>query len=379
MAAEKNGKSLTMILVVIIVLLLVISIIFGASFISYKKGSLGKLTNKEIDALSKIEKDDIVSFISAYSDVDFDSGEEDIIEAVEEPFSDELSVDSLEEANEGVRRYQEAVNNAIKDPTTENYQKVLNFLDTGYVKNKGLNASNLSKVINKKIDFTITNLSAYYNDSYYIYHCNGIYVNPDDSEDVEDDYQMALVFSTEINLFAVLPNEALEDGSYNMGLNQIPNYTYSAPAKGDNDLELYYDDEIEEINGTTVLGKNYIKMFKLYAFINTEKAYNLLDETYRNKAYGDFEGFKNYVSSHSTEVYNLDIISCQYDQEKYESEASMFEEESENEGMDEELVDETYYDELSLFEDDFVCKDNSGKTLRIHQKKLYDFTISYDD
>ncbi len=364
MAGGNKGKSTT-ILIVIIVILLIIIAVMGVQLIIYKNGSLGKLTSEERSELASIDVEHVKDFVDLYSDSGSGDKSLDVDDIdLESNFSDEITEYALAEANIAISLYQKAVEDAVENPTTDNYEALLKFLDSGYVKDKGLNSSNLSRVINKKIDYTITKILCYTNDSYHIYATTGIYVNPDDSQDVKDGYQIAIITTTDSDYFSILPNEALNDGSYNMVANEKPNYSFSKAYRGDNTLESYYNQDSSVYDEELELVRNYMKMFKLYAFVNTEKAYNLLEENYRNSQYGSLDKFKKYVSSNSNEVYALDIVSSKY-----------YEYGDEDEDVDVDIDLSNY----NSFEQTFECVDNNGNTLIIKQNKLFDFTIAYED
>lgn len=52
---------------------------------------------------------------------------------------------------------------------------------------------------------------------------------------------------------------------------------------------------------------DYFKDFKNNLLNNPEGAYNLLDEEYREKKYGNYEGFKNYIDENKERLENIEI------------------------------------------------------------------------
>jgi len=53
------------------------------------------------------------------------------------------------------------------------------------------------------------------------------------------------------------------------------------------------------------MAKIYLNDYVYTMFYDTEKAYNLLDENYRNKKFANYETFKNYINSLPYSSYSL--------------------------------------------------------------------------
>ncbi len=69
--------------------------------------------------------------------------------------------------------------------------------------------------------------------------------------------------------------------------------------------EFNHFDTVNVSNGKML--EKYLKKFCQTAEKDINKAYNLLDEEYRNKKFGNIENFKNYVSNNIDKIYNATL------------------------------------------------------------------------
>ena len=101
----------------------------------------------------------------------------------------------------------------------------------------------------------------------------------------------------------------------------------------------------ERVTDAEMAQKYFIK-YKQLLLNDTEKAYNRLDEEYRNKRFDNYEGFEKYVNNNKQEIDNLSI--------------------------DEYLVNE--YEDYK----EYVCKDKFKNIYKFKTTSVVDYTVELD-
>lgn len=98
----------------------------------------------------------------------------------------------------------------------------------------------------------------------------------------------------------------------------------------------------------------YLEDYIFQVFNNTEKAYNMLDEEYREKRFGNIENFVNYINEKANQLYNIEITQINVENS---SETTIYK------GTDEQgnyyHIIETDYMEYTLILDNYTMQDYS--------------------
>lgn len=103
---------------------------------------------------------------------------------------------------------------------------------------------------------------------------------------------------------------------------------------------------VEAKISTEYLCQKYMDYYKKMVLVSPKLAYEYLDNDYKEKRFGDYEGFKKYVQDNRDNILRT--------------------------SLNEYLVD--YYDEYS----EYVCKDKYGNLYIFDEKGILDFTLKLD-
>lgn len=108
----------------------------------------------------------------------------------------------------------------------------------------------------------------------------------------------------------------------------------------------------------------YLEDYIFQVFNNTEKAYNMLDEEYREKRFGNIENFVNYINEKANQLYNIKITQINVENS---SETTIYK------GTDEQgnyyHIIETDYMEYTLILDNYTMQDYSNEDNETKIKK----------
>lgn len=108
----------------------------------------------------------------------------------------------------------------------------------------------------------------------------------------------------------------------------------------------------------------YLEDYIFQVFNNTEKAYNMLDEEYREKRFGNIENFVNYINEKANQLYNIEITQINVENS---SETTIYK------GTDEQgnyyHIIETDYMEYTLILDNYTMQDYSNEDNETKIKK----------
>lgn len=182
---------------------------------------------------------------------------------------------------------QNTINNYYRLLTNENTSELLNILDSDFKKIKNVTSNNIYDVINSDYE-TVTYVAKtiYYNPNSSItyYFINGYLTNLTMMEDDYDYYKSV---------------------NYLIVVDESSNYYNIIPLENDVDIENYaknYNIREKEITSKTLMSsysmseKNklsvYITEFLDLMIYDNERAYNMLDDSTKNK-YSSYEDFKN--------------------------------------------------------------------------------------
>ncbi len=163
-------------------------------------------------------------------------------------------------------------------------------------------------------------------------------------EALVDNKDFNLIIKTDSSnmTFAIYPQEYIEKNNYNINM--------SSKDININDKEILKNDYniFKYINiSDQYMAMQYINNYTDKMLNNPEKAYEYLDQEYREKRFGDIEEFKNFISENKSELDNLQTQS--FTKNKYKD-----------------------YTE-------FVCKDQYGNIYVFKDKSIMNYTVELDD
>ena len=219
-------------------------------------------------------------------------------------------------------------------------QKIYNLLSNKYIKENGVtieNIYNYIKVIEKKTIFVPMEIALIQDGDIKSFLVYGLV-------EAQENYEVIDKIFAIINIDITEGNYSIEpiDGDYN-SINEIKIDKLEDTIISNNDnvfTENY-------ISATEIPGE-YINIYKELAIGAPEKLYDLLDEEYKNKKFGNLNEFKNYIQKNKT-----DIITTKLD--KYQ-------------------VKVKDYSKVR-----YVCIDNRGNYYIINQNKIFtDYTMMLD-
>lgn len=158
----------------------------------------------------------------------------------------------------------------------------------------------------------------------------------------EKDVQIFIKLDMTNSRFSVFPNEYLEKNEYSEKAAKEDLQKFS---------ELIEENEYNKFKQVNVSDERmavvYFNDLKNTLLGNVEKAYNYIDEEYRNKRFGNIENFQKYLENNKSDLSNIEISS--YLVNRYED-----------------------YTE-------FVCKDQFQNVYVIKETAVMDYTVELDD
>lgn len=183
-----------------------------------------------------------------------------------------------------------------QDITDEESKKeaIYNFLSASYIEQKHITKDNVLDKIEDKEQVELIPLKMYEllgnNKSQYALY--GKVKSTDNEQEVEEVYYIINVDKTN-NAFNITP---VERNKYN-DVNDIPlGEKDEAIEQNKNNIFSYHIMQENEI------AQKYFTYYKKLMLEDSETAYNLLDEQYRNKRFGSLEEFKTYVDKNKEEI-----------------------------------------------------------------------------
>lgn len=198
---------------------------------------------------------------------------------------------------ECTRIYQDAINNLIDNNNQENQQKLLNMLDDEYIQQENVTNLNYTKsemYIDEILKTQLSNkVSAYY--------INGKLRNINDSQISE--YDMILKIDFGNNTFSVYPYEyIINNQMQQLSENSVINISIvqEITDKVDNKFQ-------NQTNRYRTITIPYFEKMKSDLLYDQENIYNLLDDEYKEKKFGNIDSFKNYIELNRETFSNMEI------------------------------------------------------------------------
>ena len=193
--------------------------------------------------------------------------------------------------------YQDAINNLIDNNNQENQQKLLNMLDDEYIQQENVTNLNYTKsemYIDEILKTQLSNkVSAYY--------INGKLRNINDSQISE--YDMILKIDFGNNTFSVYPYEyIINNQMQQLSENSVINIAIVKEITDKVDNK--YKDQTNKYKTITI---PYFEKMKTDLLYDQEYIYNLLDDEYKEKKFGNIDGFKNYIELNKETFLNMEI------------------------------------------------------------------------
>lgn len=193
--------------------------------------------------------------------------------------------------------YQDAINNLIDNNNQENQQKLLNMLDDEYIQQENVTNLNYTKsemYIDEILKTQLSNkVSAYY--------INGKLRNINDSQISE--YDMILKIDFGNNTFSVYPYEyIINNQMQQLSENSVINISIvqEITDKVDNKFQ-------NQTNRYRTITIPYFEKMKSDLLYDHENIYNLLDDEYKEKKFGNIDSFKNYIELNREIFSNMKI------------------------------------------------------------------------
>lgn len=193
--------------------------------------------------------------------------------------------------------YQDAINNLIDNNNQENQQKLLNMLDDEYIQQENVTNLNYTKsemYIDEILKTQLSNkVSAYY--------INGKLRNINDSQISE--YDMILKIDFGNNTFSVYPYEyIINNQMQQLSENSVINISIvqEITDKVDNKFQ-------NQTNRYRTITIPYFEKMKSDLLYDQENIYNLLDDEYKEKKFGNIDSFKNYIELNREIFSNMEI------------------------------------------------------------------------
>ena len=199
----------------------------------------------------------------------------------------------------------------VKQEQVDNTQAIYDMLDSQYITEKGITIDNLETNL-KEIEVItpyITNMYVNHRtDNMDIYVIDGTIKT--DITDAGEEFQIILKLDILNKTFSIMPSEYVEE-------------KYGNILEGQN-LDIELTDSIEKNNNNqfvyrTITEEDYMKdlfaELKNELLYDHEKAYNHLNEEYRNKKFATLEKFNNWATSKEEEYKNMVLAQYQTVQE----------------------------------------------------------------
>lgn len=185
-----------------------------------------------------------------------------------------------------------------------------NLLDKTYISKNKITVENILDnigYVNDKAEFIATEMYSVSNENYTVYSVKGIAVYAQTKKYIEDAIYKIVIDSVN-GTFSIEPLDiqSIDDlSNYNLTLENL-----SA-------LENNFDNLYSNINvNEEYIINNYISYYRAMVKHDIDKAYELLDEEYRNQKFGDLNTFKQYIINNKEKIDTLYLYQYYTNQEK---------------------------------------------------------------
>ena len=200
--------------------------------------------------------------------------------------------------------YQEAINNLIDNNNQENQQKLFNLLDDEYIQQENVNNSNLKNIFSNYTKFEMYTdeiLKTQLSNTVSAYYINGKIRNITDSQ--INKYNIILKIDFGNNTFSVYPYEYIKNNQMQqLSENSVINIAIVKEITDKVDNK--YKDQTNKYKTITI---PYFEKMKTDLLYDQEYIYNLLDDEYKEKKFGNIDGFKNYIELNKETFLNMEI------------------------------------------------------------------------
>ncbi len=200
--------------------------------------------------------------------------------------------------------YQEAINNLIDNNNQENQQKLFNLLDDEYIQQENVNNSNLKNIFSNYTKFEMyidEILKTQLSNTVSAYYINGKIRNITDSQ--INKYNIILKIDFGNNTFSVYPYEYIKNNQMQqLSENSVINIAIVKEITDKVDNK--YKDQTNKYKTITI---PYFEKMKTDLLYDQEYIYNLLDDEYKEKKFGNIDGFKNYIELNKETFLNMEI------------------------------------------------------------------------
>jgi len=197
--------------------------------------------------------------------------------------------------NQYLQEYWRNQNNAklqkagrLESGNNTNYCEIMiSLLNDEYVKAKNITESNLNNLLQKTENFYVEKMYYSKYKKLTIYYCSGLATNYDDDSDVNTNYAMIVVWDKTEGTFSIIPYEyVLEDfADIEVGKEVKHQFIQNSKNLYNSNISTYKPNDFDIAN-------LYLVLYQRYVDYDIEKAYNCLDEEYKNQKYQSLEKYK---------------------------------------------------------------------------------------
>lgn len=202
--------------------------------------------------------------------------------------------------------------NKNKDALIEEEQKqaadvILAILDSSYINEFDINKQNIKEKFNLRNDVKVflekvTKISMSNSEDVISYLTSGYYVDIEESKSIN--FELVVNLNTLNNAYSILTEEYLKKHEYT---NINKNLSFKIDNNGYNVFE---DKEIEDKDIATEFFYNY-KYNMLY---NNEKAYSMLETSYKDKRFENLQNYKEYINDNYNNLENSVLTKYQIEE-----------------------------------------------------------------
>lgn len=192
----------------------------------------------------------------------------------------------------------------------EKDEAILNLLDKEYCDKNNINKSNINKNIeettNEEIVVSANKINKLISESKNV-AIYAVYSIKENNKNKQEQYYVVKIDDTN-ECFSIIPLDNTKYGS--LEEINIKNTTESIEKNTRNKVIK------SNINDSQIANK-YFKEFKTALLSDSDKAYNMLNEEYRNSRFGNLDTFKKYISDNLKDMQQLQVL--QYSKVSYEN------------------------------------------------------------
>lgn len=284
MENKKLLKRLIITILVIIVIIIAILFLVGGN----KEIKLNEATHKQVDPIIN-EKNEYKKEESPTRFYTVEAALQKYLDLVHLDYENQLKDEEIEEGKStkasiyGVSKQEEKID------------KILNLLDVNFIKENNITNKNLDKYISidedEIDDATITKMNVLEKEQFKTYGIEVQYITKSEKTNIE----YFIVTLDEFNsTYMVEPLKDIENIN-EIELDANKNYDKIENKENINKYSYVRIDDAE-------MSAKYFRQYKEMMIKNTEKAYNMLAKEYRDKRFGNYDKFKQYIEKNKQEI-----------------------------------------------------------------------------